>query len=156
MLTNTFFSFIMYRIDDVDPEMESQTARLVALGASAGPSSTTDKPSDNGNSSRTADTAEASSSSDVVASTSSSSSSSANRSSSSPSLSSFVPFLRRPTVDRPQEPTYEELTAICHAFVEQLRSGTPPWVVQRLNHTYGPMPADPATFSFWMALVSVC
>ena len=52
------------------------------------------------------------------------------------------------------QPTNEELVAICHAFIEQLRDGTAPWVVQRLNNTYGPMPSDPSSFSFWMALVS--
>jgi Lon protease-like protein len=51
------------------------------------------------------------------------------------------------------QPTNEELIAICHAFLEQLRNGTAPWVVQRLNYTYGPMPTDPCSFSFWMALV---
>jgi Lon protease-like protein len=48
----------------------------------------------------------------------------------------------------------EELLAICVAFVEQLRSGMAPWVVQRLNHTYGPMPDDISNFTFWMGLVS--
>lgn len=51
-------------------------------------------------------------------------------------------------------PSNEELIAICHAFLEQLRNGTAPWVVQRLNSTYGPMPTDPSDFSFWMALVT--
>ncbi|TDL26911.1 LON-domain-containing protein [Rickenella mellea] len=47
----------------------------------------------------------------------------------------------------------DELLAVCHAFLDQLRNGTAPWVVQRLNNTYGPMPTDPSSFSFWMALV---
>lgn len=51
------------------------------------------------------------------------------------------------------KPTNEELVAICQAFVEQLRNGTAPWVVQRLHNTYGPMPTDHYSFSFWMALV---
>ncbi|KAL5487777.1 hypothetical protein ACEPAI_5885 [Sanghuangporus weigelae] len=50
-------------------------------------------------------------------------------------------------------PTADELIAICHGFVEQLRNGTAPWVVQRLNNTYGPMPNDVNRFSFWMAQV---
>jgi len=48
----------------------------------------------------------------------------------------------------------DELMAICRAFLDKMRSGTAPWVVQRLNHTYGPEPVDdPSNFSFWMALV---
>lgn len=52
--------------------------------------------------------------------------------------------------------TNEELMELCHIFLNKLRNGTAPWVVQRLNHTYGPEPVDdPSNFSFWMALVSV-
>ncbi|EIN10633.1 LON-domain-containing protein [Punctularia strigosozonata HHB-11173 SS5] len=50
-------------------------------------------------------------------------------------------------------PTTAEMMATCHAFLAQLRQGTAPWVVQRLNNTYGPMPTDVGSFSFWMALV---
>ena len=50
-------------------------------------------------------------------------------------------------------PTTDELIAICQAFVEQLRNGTAPWVVERLNNTYGPMPSDVNSFSFWIAQV---
>jgi hypothetical protein len=53
----------------------------------------------------------------------------------------------------PPVPSNNELMAVCRAFLEQLRAGTAPWVVQRLSHTYGPMPRDAARFSFWMALV---
>ena len=49
-------------------------------------------------------------------------------------------------------PTNAELMAKCHAFLEQTRQGTP-WVVQHLHNHYVPMPSDPASFSFWMALV---
>lgn len=59
---------------------------------------------------------------------------------------------RRPA--RPLPPSNEQLLETCHAFLRQLREGTAPWVVQRLNQSYGPMPTDPASFSFWMALVS--
>ena len=47
------------------------------------------------------------------------------------------------------------LLATCHAFLSQLRAGTAPWVVQRLNYTYGPQPpdTDPGAFSFWMGMV---
>lgn len=51
------------------------------------------------------------------------------------------------------EPTTAELMATCHEFIEHLRSGSAPWLLQRLNTAYGPMPDDPATFSYWMALV---
>ncbi|KAK4051018.1 hypothetical protein OIV83_003147 [Microbotryomycetes sp. JL201] len=46
-----------------------------------------------------------------------------------------------------------ELMSICLEFVETLRSGSAPWVIQRLNNTIGPMPTNPADFSFWMAEV---
>lgn len=49
--------------------------------------------------------------------------------------------------------TSEELMETCRNFLIQLRAGTAPWVVQRLNNTYGPMPEDAASFSFWMGLV---
>ena len=47
------------------------------------------------------------------------------------------------------------LLATCHVFLSQLRAGTAPWVVQRLNYTYGPQPPDtnPGAFSFWMGMV---
>lgn len=46
-----------------------------------------------------------------------------------------------------------ELMQTCLGFVETLRSGSAPWVLQRLNNTIGPMPTNPADFSFWMAEV---
>ncbi|KAM0790065.1 hypothetical protein ACM66B_005393 [Microbotryomycetes sp. NB124-2] len=46
-----------------------------------------------------------------------------------------------------------ELMSICLEFVQTLRSGSAPWVIQRLNNTIGPMPSNPADFSFWMAEV---
>lgn len=52
------------------------------------------------------------------------------------------------------EPSVEELMQTCRDFYEQLKTGTAPWVVQQLNSTYGTMPADPSTFSYWMATVS--
>jgi len=52
-----------------------------------------------------------------------------------------------------QAQTTEELMAICRAFIEQLRSGSAPWLTQRLNNTYGTMPEGPDEFSYWMALV---
>lgn len=60
----------------------------------------------------------------------------------------------------PSSPTNPPLSTAallqtCHTFLEQLRAGTAPWVVQRLNHTYGPQPPDenPDAFSFWMGMV---
>lgn len=49
--------------------------------------------------------------------------------------------------------TTEEYMTICRAFIDQLRSGSAPWLLQRLNNTYGQMPNDPSEFSYWMALV---
>lgn len=46
-----------------------------------------------------------------------------------------------------------ELMNICRSFIDQLRSGSAPWLLQRLNNTYGSMPTDPSEFSYWMALV---
>ncbi|KAH7914338.1 PUA-like domain-containing protein [Hygrophoropsis aurantiaca] len=58
-----------------------------------------------------------------------------------------------PALPPPQSTS--SLISTCNAFLDQLRAGTAPWVVQRLNHTYGPQPpaSDPAAFSFWMGLV---
>ncbi|KAI0776075.1 hypothetical protein BD413DRAFT_526275 [Trametes elegans] len=56
------------------------------------------------------------------------------------------------SVPTARAPTNAELIARCHAFIEQMREGTP-WVVQHLNNNYVPMPSDPASFSFWMALL---
>lgn len=63
-------------------------------------------------------------------------------------------------LSQPPSPTNPPLSTAallqtCHTFLEQLRAGTAPWVVQRLNHTYGPQPPDedPDAFSFWMGMV---
>ncbi|KAJ7179119.1 PUA-like domain-containing protein [Mycena filopes] len=50
-------------------------------------------------------------------------------------------------------PSNEELMETCIAFLHQLRRGTAPWVVQRLNNVYGAPPADPAAFAYWVALI---
>lgn len=50
------------------------------------------------------------------------------------------------------------LVDVCRAFLIQIQRGAAPWIVQRLNRLsaiYGPMPNDPADFSFWMAMVSI-
>jgi hypothetical protein len=44
---------------------------------------------------------------------------------------------------------------ICEAFIEHLRSGSAPWLLQRLNNTYGPMPEEPTVCSYWMASVNL-
>lgn len=49
--------------------------------------------------------------------------------------------------------TTEDYMNICRSFIDQLRSGSAPWLLQRLNNTYGTMPNDPSEFSYWMALV---
>ncbi|KAI0303230.1 PUA-like domain-containing protein [Russula brevipes] len=49
----------------------------------------------------------------------------------------------------------QELVDVCLAFLDQIQRGAAPWVVQRLNrlnHIYGPMPTNPAHFSYWMAM----
>ena len=47
----------------------------------------------------------------------------------------------------------EALMNKCRTFVEQLRDGAAPWIVQKLNDSYGNMPTDMSNFSFWVALV---
>ncbi|GAA95181.1 uncharacterized protein L969DRAFT_105115 [Mixia osmundae IAM 14324] len=54
---------------------------------------------------------------------------------------------------QPKEQTTAELIEVCRDFIEVLRSGSAPWLLQRLNNTFGPMPESPADFSFWMAAV---
>jgi hypothetical protein len=48
----------------------------------------------------------------------------------------------------------QQLTDACRAFLVQIQQGAAPWVLQRLNYIYGPMPTDPTHFSYWMAMVS--
>lgn len=55
------------------------------------------------------------------------------------------------TAPAPVERTNAELIQICYDFLEQLREV--PWITQRINDAVIPPPADPALFSFWMALV---
>jgi hypothetical protein len=47
----------------------------------------------------------------------------------------------------------EELVARCLAFVDRMRKRVAPWVAQRMDAAYGPMPEDSAQLSYWMALV---
>ncbi|PWN46674.1 LON-domain-containing protein [Violaceomyces palustris] len=55
----------------------------------------------------------------------------------------------------PAEPSTAELISTCHSFIETLRSGSAPWLITRLNHTYGPMPGahEVEKLGYWMALV---
>lgn len=53
----------------------------------------------------------------------------------------------------PLELSTAQLMTICLEFVQTLRSGSAPWVLQRLNNTIGPMPTNPSDFSFWMGEV---
>ena len=75
------------------------------------------------------------------------------------STGSFPPGLgvplavQLPTPAEAAAQTTEEYMVICRAFIEQLRSGSAPWLLQRLNNMYGTMPTDPSEFSYWMALV---
>jgi hypothetical protein len=65
-----------------------------------------------------------------------------------------MPQLAAPvSANETHEPSTAELMGICKDFIDQLRSGSAPWLLQRLNSTYGAMPEDPSTFSYWMALV---
>ncbi|KAH9811848.1 PUA-like domain-containing protein [Melampsora americana] len=55
--------------------------------------------------------------------------------------------------DSNQEESIENLMEVCLEFLKVLRSGSTPWVLQRLNNTFGPTPSDPVQFSYWMAMV---
>lgn len=93
---------------------------------------------------------------DSSSSASSSSASSASGHASSPHLlSRIMSNLSPPTSPINPPLSTAALLQTCHTFLEQLRAGTAPWVVQRLNHTYGPQPPDedPDAFSFWMGMV---
>ncbi|GES78069.1 ATP-dependent protease La domain-containing protein [Rhizophagus clarus] len=52
-----------------------------------------------------------------------------------------------------KEYTTSELIGISRDFIETLRNGNSPWLLQRLNSVYGDMPDDPSDFSYWVASV---
>ncbi|CAI2161917.1 8695_t:CDS:1 [Funneliformis geosporum] len=52
-----------------------------------------------------------------------------------------------------REYTTSELIGISRDFIETLRNGNTPWLLQRLNSVYGDMPDDPSDFSYWVASV---
>ena len=58
-----------------------------------------------------------------------------------------------PVPIHPNSPSNQDLMSTCRSFLDRLREGTAPWVVQRLSNTVGIMPTDPSAFSFWVALV---
>lgn len=61
--------------------------------------------------------------------------------------------LARAGPDITPEVSTDALIGVCNEFIEMLRSGSAPWLVQRLNNTYGPPPEDIGDFSWWMAAV---
>jgi hypothetical protein len=85
---------------------------------------------------------------------SSSSESSTASTSSSPSISSPQPQPKPlPSLVLPHHPVNAELMDKCRSFLDRLQRGTAPWVVQRLRSTYGSIPTDPASFSFWVGFI---
>ncbi|KAK9900463.1 hypothetical protein P389DRAFT_192728 [Cystobasidium minutum MCA 4210] len=51
------------------------------------------------------------------------------------------------------ELTNAQLVEVCKGFVEALRTGSTPWLLQRLNSSLPPMPEDPREFTWWMAML---
>lgn len=95
----------------------------------------------------------ASSSTADVSSSTSIPSSIATETESAPSFDMVASSLVQPKRN-PADLSTQALMDICEAFIDHLRSGSAPWLLQRLNNTYGPMPDDPTTCSYWMASVS--
>jgi len=58
-----------------------------------------------------------------------------------------------PGEEVPEELSTEQLMGRCHEFLDVLRTGAAPWLRQKLNDTLGPMPDNPAEFSYYMAAV---
>ncbi|OAV90522.1 hypothetical protein PTTG_02606 [Puccinia triticina 1-1 BBBD Race 1] len=50
-------------------------------------------------------------------------------------------------------PSTEKLMDTCKEFIEVLRSGSSPWILERLYDTFGPMPDLPTEFTYWVAMV---
>lgn len=51
------------------------------------------------------------------------------------------------------ELTNKELMGVCRGFIDALRTGSTPWLIQRLNDSMPPMPTDPREFTWWMAML---
>ena len=47
--------------------------------------------------------------------------------------------------------TLDELLGKATEFIEQLRNGSAPWLLQRVELTHGEVPSDPTVFAFWVA-----
>jgi len=58
-----------------------------------------------------------------------------------------------PETQDTSELTNKELIDVCKSFVEALRTGSTPWLRQRLNDSMPPMPDDPREFTWWMAML---
>ncbi|KAG8890574.1 hypothetical protein FRB98_007128 [Tulasnella sp. 332] len=128
------------RIDDVDPTFDDLLAEVGAALTSQ--SDAASNSSGGRNHSRSASTSDASLSTHA-----------ASLAASASSLPHTTTSSFHHTPPPLKEPNVNELMRICRDFYDQLRSGTAPWVVQQLNNTYGAMPTDPSTFSFWMAVL---
>ncbi|GLB33829.1 putative ATP-dependent protease La (LON) substrate-binding domain [Lyophyllum shimeji] len=53
----------------------------------------------------------------------------------------------------PRHPSNTALMTQCRTFLDKLERGTAPWIVQRLSSTYGRMPTDVSSFSYWVASI---
>ncbi|ORY06977.1 LON-domain-containing protein [Basidiobolus meristosporus CBS 931.73] len=53
----------------------------------------------------------------------------------------------------PNQPSLNELMVSAQEFVDFIRQGCAPWLIQKLDVTYGSMPTNPADFSFWASSV---
>ncbi|KAG6854766.1 hypothetical protein C0991_001193 [Blastosporella zonata] len=58
-----------------------------------------------------------------------------------------------PPLPLPNHPSNSALMDQCRAFLDQLERGTAPWIVQRLSSTYGRMPTEISSFSYWVASI---
>jgi len=58
-----------------------------------------------------------------------------------------------PTADDSVELTNAQLLEVCKGFVEALRTGSTPWLLQRLSSSLPPMPEDAREFTWWMAML---
>lgn len=47
--------------------------------------------------------------------------------------------------------TVEELLKEASDFIAQMRNGSAPWLLQRVQLTHGEVPSDPTVFAFWVA-----
>ncbi|KAG6821259.1 hypothetical protein H0H93_002369 [Arthromyces matolae] len=57
------------------------------------------------------------------------------------------------SIPLPNHPSNSVLMEQCRTFLNQLQQGTAPWIVQRLSSTYGTMPTDVSSFSYWVASI---